>query len=306
MTTITAAMVRELRDSTGAGMMDCKKALAEVGGDMEAAVDWLRKNGLAAAAKKAGRVAAEGLIGVEAVGMCGTMVEVNAETDFVARNEAFRNFVEKVTHLAFEQCKKTDDISTLSYNEDRTVGEELTHLISIIGENMSIRRVAGLSVQQGVVTSYIHNMVTPHLGRIGVLVGIESAAKEEALQEIGKQIAMHVAAARPIALRSEDISADILQRERDVLTEQAKASGRPEAVIAKMIEGRMRKFYEENALLEQKFVINPDITIREFLVEKGKELGCEVALTAFERFELGEGIAKKEDNFAEEVASMAT
>lgn len=306
MTTITATMVRELRDSTGAGMMDCKKALAEVDGDMEAAVDWLRKNGLAAAAKKAGRVAAEGLVGVEAAGTRGTMVEVNAETDFVARNESFRHFVEKLTHLAFEQRTKVEDISTLAYSEDRTVGEELTHLISIIGENMSIRRVEEIFVQKGAVVSYIHNMVAPHLGRIGVLVGLESAAKEEALQEIGKQIAMHVAAARPMALRPEDITEDILHRERDILTEQSKSSGKPEAVIAKMVEGRMRKFYEENALLEQKFVMNPDVAIREFLAEKGKELGCEVTLVAFKRFELGEGIAKKEDNFAEEVASMAT
>ncbi|MFC7332084.1 translation elongation factor Ts [Rhodocista pekingensis] len=306
MAEISAALVKELREKTGAGMMDCKKALTETSGDMEAAVDWLRKKGLAAAAKKSGRVAAEGLVGVVAAPTAGACVEVNAETDFVARNETFQNFVAKVTELALTTG---DDVGTLQSQPfpgtGRTVAEELTHLVATIGENMTIRRAARLSVTQGIVSTYMHSSLVPNLGKIGVLVALESAGDQAKLQELGKQIAMHIAAARPEALDVADVDPSKLNRERDVLAEQARASGKPEEIVQKMVEGRVRKYYEEVVLLEQVFVVDGETKIRKVVENAAKTVGAPVALTGFVRFALGEGIEKTTSDFAAEVASMA-
>lgn len=306
MAEITAALVKELREKTGAGMMDCKKALTETDGDLEGAVDWLRKKGLAAAAKKAGRVAAEGLVGVATSGTVGTAVEVNAETDFVARNETFQNYVAKVTELALGTDGDIETVKALPFpGSSRTVGEELTHLVATIGENMALRRVAKLSVTQGVVANYVHNALTPGLGKIGVLVALESAGDAAKLEALGKQIAMHVAAARPEALDIGDVSTEALDRERDVLSDQARASGKSEEIIAKMVEGRIRKYYEEVVLLEQVFVIDGETKIRKVVENAGKDVGAPVKLTGFVRYALGEGIEKEQSDFAAEVASMA-
>jgi len=306
MAEITAALVKELREKTGAGMMDCKKALAETDGDLEGAVDWLRKKGLAAAAKKAGRVAAEGLVGVAAAGTAGAVVEVNAETDFVARNETFQGFVAKVTEIALTGTGDVESLKTQPFpGSGRNVGDELTHLVATIGENMNLRRSAKLSVTDGVVATYMHSALQPGLGKIGVLVALESTGDKEKLAELGKQIAMHVAAARPEALEIADVSTESLDRERNVLSEQARASGKPEEIIAKMVEGRIRKYYEEVVLLEQAFVIDPDKKIRKVVEEAAKTVGAPVKLTGFVRFALGEGIEKEASDFAAEVASMA-
>lgn len=306
MAEITAALVKELREKTGAGMMDCKKALSETNGDLEGAVDWLRKKGLAAAAKKAGRVAAEGLVGVTTSGTVGTAVEVNAETDFVARNETFQGYVAKVTELALGTDADVEALKAVAYpGTGRNVGEELTHLVATIGENMNLRRVAKLTVGQGVVSSYVHSALVPGLGKIGVLVALESAGDAAKLEALGKQIAMHVAAARPEALDVADVSTDALDRERNVLAEQARASGKPEEIIAKMVEGRIRKYYEEVVLLEQVFVIDGETKIRKVVENAAKDVGAPVKLTGFVRFALGEGIEKETTDFAAEVASMA-
>ncbi|MFM2044512.1 MAG: hypothetical protein RLY86_3088 [Pseudomonadota bacterium] len=306
MAEITAALVKDLREKTGAGMMDCKKALSESNGDLEAAVDWLRKKGLAAAAKKAGRVAAEGLVGVAASGTFGAAVEVNAETDFVARNETFQAFVSKVTELALGTDGTVDALKALAFpGSTRNVGDELTHLVATIGENMNLRRVAKLSVTDGVVATYMHGALVAGLGKIGVLVALESTGDKEKLAELGKQIAMHVAAARPEALEITDVSTDALDRERSVLSDQARASGKPEEIIAKMVEGRIRKYYEEVVLLEQAFVIDPDRKIRKVVEDAAKAVGAPVKLTGFVRFGLGEGIEKETTDFAAEVAAMA-
>ena len=305
MAEITAALVKDLREKTGAGMMDCKKALGETGGDMEAAVDWLRKKGLAAAAKKSGRVAAEGLVGVTSSGTSGAVVEINAETDFVARNEGFQAYVKAVTQLA----AGTGDIEALKGKPypgtGRTVADELTHLIATIGENMSIRRVKQLTVGSGVVATYMHSALTPGLGKIGVLVALESTGDQGKLQELGRQIAMHIAAARPEALDIADVDPTALNRERDVLADQARASGKPEEIIAKMVEGRLRKYYEEVVLLEQLYVIDGETKVRKVVEAAAKELGAPVKLAGFVRFALGEGIDKGTADFASEVASMA-
>jgi len=304
MAEITAALVKELREKTGAGMMDCKKALNETGGDIEAAVDWLRTKGLAAAAKKAGRAATEGLVGIAIDGGKGAVVEVNSETDFVARNDAFQDFVRTLASLSINADGNVEALKAADYpGTGRTVDGELTNLIATIGENMSLRRTASLAVANGVVAGYMHAAVGENLGKIGVLVGLESTADKDALEAFGRQIAMHIAAARPEALTVEDVDTEALNRERDVLTEQARASGKPENIIEKMVEGRLRKYYEEVVLLEQVFVIDGESKVAKAVEAKGKELGAPIKLTGFVRFNLGEGIEKEESDFAAEVAA---
>lgn len=301
---ISASMVKDLRDKTGAGMMDCKKALAETDGDVEAAVDWLRKKGLAAAAKKSGRVASDGLVAVVTDGKAGAAVEINAETDFVARNETFQAFVSEVAKIAL--ANEGDAAKTLAAaypGTERNVEEQLTHNIATIGENMSFRRAVSLSVEDGIVAGYVHSATAPGLGKIGVLVALESKGDTAKLEALGKQIAMHVAAARPEALKVEDVDSSNLDRERAVLVEQAKASGKPDNIIEKMVEGRIRKYYEEVVLLEQVFVVDGENRVKKVVEDAAKDVGAPVALTVFVRYELGEGIEKKEEDFAAEVAA---
>ena len=302
MAEITAALVKELRDKTGAGMMDCKKALTESAGEMDDAVDWLRKNGLAAAAKKAGRVAAEGLVAVATEGARGALVEINAETDFVGRNADFQSFVSEVAKIALDTDGPADALGEAPMGEG-TVASQLTDLIARIGENMSLRRVERLSVGSGTVGSYTHNNVAPGLGRIGVLVGVESTNSSERLGQFARQLAMHVAAASPQWTSVEGVDPASLERERSVLTEQARASGRPENIIEKMVEGRLRKFYEESVLLEQTFVIDGESKVSKAVEDLAREVGAPVSVTGFQRFALGEGIEKKEEDFAAEVAA---
>ncbi len=307
MADISATAVKELREKTGAGMMDCKKALTEAGGDMEAAIDWLRKKGLSAAARKAGRVAAEGLVAVSASGNRGTAVEVNAETDFVGRNEQFQGFVRNVGEAAQDAGGDLERLKAAAYpGTGRTVQEELAHLIATIGENMNIRRARQITAGEGVVAAYTHNAVAPNLGKIGVLVALESKAGPEKLQDLGRKLAMHVAAARPEFLSIESVDTGALERERAVATEQARQSGKPEAVIPRIVEGRIRKYYEETVLLEQAFVMDPGSRVRQVLEKAGAELGAPVVLSGFVRFQLGEGIEKDNgDDFAAEVAKLA-
>lgn len=306
MAEITAALVKELREKTGAGMMDCKKALAETAGDLEGAIDWLRKKGLAAAAKKAGRVAAEGLVAVAAAGSKAAVVELNAETDFVARNDGFQEFVKGVADVALSVGGDLEQLKVAAYQDTgRNVTEQVTHMIATIGENMNLRRSVGLSVNSGVVATYIHSAITAGLGKIGVLVALESEGDAARLEEVGKQIAMHVAAANPQFLNRDAVDTAALDRERAVLVDQARASGRPEEIIEKMVEGRLRKYYEEVCLLEQVFVIDGESKISKVVENLAKELGKPVALTGFVRFALGEGIEKEENDFAAEVAAAA-
>ncbi len=303
MAEITAALVKELREKTGVGMMDCKKALAETGGDLEAAVDWLRAKGLSKAAKKADRVAAEGLVGVAVSGTTGAVVEVNAETDFVARNDQFQAAARTITGLALG----IDSVEALATapvaGTEGTVNDLLTNLIATIGENMTLRRMAKVSVNQGVVASYIHTQIADGLGRIGVLVGVEGTGDAATLTDIGRKVAMHVAATGPLALNVDQLDPTVVDRERAVLTEQARESGKPDSVIEKMIEGRIRKFYEEVVLLKQPFVMNPDQTVEAFVAEAGKAVGG-ATVTGFALFKLGEGIQKESSDFAAEVAAM--
>jgi elongation factor Ts len=300
MAEVTASMVRDLREATGAGMMDCKKALVETGGDIEAAIDWLRKKGLSAAAKKSGRVAAEGLVGVASGPHVAAMVEVNAETDFVARNENFQNFVAEVAGLALSVGDDVEALKAATYpGTQHSTQEELTKLIATIGENMTIRRASVLRVSKGTVATYMHNSVKPGLGKIGVLVALEGENEMQVMETLGRQIGMHVAATRPAALDVTAVEPSALEREKAVLTEQAKASGKPPAVIEKMVEGRIRKFYEEVVLLEQVWVHDGESRVKA-VVEK---LGLK--LTGFTRFQLGEGIEKQVSDFAAEVAATA-
>jgi elongation factor Ts len=305
MAEITAASVKELRERTGAGMMDCKKALAENNGDMEASVDWLRAKGLAAAAKKAGRTAAEGLVGVAVDGTKGAVVEVNSETDFVAKNEQFQDFVRNVATLALQANGDVEALKSAAYPAGGTVEEKLTDNIATIGENQSLRRSALLQVNEGVVVSYVHNAVAPGMGKIGVLVALESAASAETLQTLGKQIAMHIAAANPLALDADGLDAAMLERERAIAIEKAKESGKPENIVEKMVEGSMAKFRKENALLSQLFVMDNKTPVSEVVAGAAKEAGSPIVLKAFERFQLGEGIEKAESDFAAEVAAAA-
>jgi len=304
MAEITAALVKELRETSGAGMMDCKRALTETAGNLQDAVDWLRKKGLAAAAKKAGRVAAEGLIGAATSGTSGAMVEVNSETDFVARNESFQRFVGEVAGLALAAANLDELRARTVPGESKSVAEKLTQLIGTIGENLTLRRMATLSVKQGLVCSYVHNAAAPGLGKIGVLVGLESAADPGKLAGFGRQLAMHVAAANPASLSIAAVDPAALERERGVLTEQTRASGRPEEIIAKMVEGRLRKFYEEVVLLEQIFVIDGETRISKVVEAAAKEAGAPIKIAAFARFALGEGIDKGASDFAADVAAQ--
>jgi elongation factor Ts len=300
MAEITAALVKELREKTGAGMMDCKKALGETSGDVEAAIDWLRKKGLAAAAKKSGRAAAEGLVGVAAGAQVAAMVEVNAETDFVARNEQFQGFVETVARMALEVGDDVEALKAAPYPAgDRSVAEELTHLIATIGENMTIRRAIRITVPSGVVASYMHQALKPGLGRIGVLVGVEAPSESEALEMLGRQVGMHVAATRPEALDVDALDPSLLEREKAVLIEQARASGKPEAILEKMVEGRIRKYYEEVVLLEQVWVHDGESRVKAVVQKAG------ATLTGFARYQLGEGVEKETSDFAAEVAAAA-
>ena len=306
MTAITASLVKALRNKTGAGMMDCKKALAETGGDMERAVDWLRAKGLAAAARKAGRTAAEGLIGAVAEGVSGALVEINSETDFVARNADFQRFVAAAAQAARAAGGDAEALKDAAFpGSGRTVSGELTELVGRIGENLVLRRCVALSVERGLVSSYVHNAAAPGMGKIGVLVALRSDAAPAALAAIGKQLAMQVAASRPLAVSRESVDADALARERAVLSDQARQSGRPDHVIEKMVEGRLRKWYEETVLPDQLFVIDGKSRVRDAVAAAAKEAGAPIEIAAFARFEIGEGIEKREADFAAEVAAQA-
>ena len=306
MAEITAGMVKSLRDKTGAGMMDCKTALAESNGEMEAAIDWLRAKGLSKAAKKADRVAAEGLIGVASAAKAGALVEVNSETDFVARNAEFQKTVGEIAKLALKAGGDLEKLSAMPYPKKKmAVSDHLKELIGTIGENMSLRRTAALKVEDGVVATYIHNQATPGMGKIGVLVALESAGDKDKLNEIGRQVAMHIAATNPLALKDEDIDPETVERERAIFAEQAKESGKPEKVVKQMIEGRIKKFYQEVVLLKQAFVINPDLTVEKAVTEAGKAVGAPITIAAFVRYELGEGIKVDKGDFAAEVAAAA-
>ncbi|HIJ83711.1 MAG TPA: elongation factor Ts [Magnetococcales bacterium] len=299
---VSANLVKELREKTGVGMMDCKKALAETGGDLEAAVDWLRKKGLSSAAKKAGRVAAEGKVVAAASATMGILLEVNSETDFAAKNDKFIAFAQTAAELAL--AEKVRDIDVLTKrpfpNTGRTVGEELTHQIATIGENMNLRRLASIDVAKGCVASYIHMQ-----GKIGVLVGVEADGDAEKLAELGRKLAMHVAASAPPYLDRESVSKEDLQRERSVLSEQARASGKPDNIIEKMVEGRLSKFYAENCLMEQQFIMDPDLKVGKLVEQTAKQLKTQIRIVGFERFVLGDGLQKREDDFACEVAKAA-
>jgi elongation factor Ts len=301
---VTAALVKELREKSGAGMMDCKKALAETNGDMDAAVDWLRTKGLAAAAKKSGRVAAEGLVAIAVAGKKGAVIELNAETDFVSRNSEFQGFASTLADLALG----VDDLDALKAVDfpgtGRIVADELTQKIATIGENMSLRRMQAVSVNNGSVVSYVHNATADGLGRIGVLVALESTADTGVLEPLGKQIAMHIAATSPASLSVQDLDPEAVARERDVLIEQAKASGKPQEIAEKMVEGRMKKYYQEVVLLEQTSVIDGESRIADVIAKAGKDAGADIALTAFVRFNLGEGIERESSDFAAEVAAQ--
>ena len=300
MAEVTAALVKDLRDRTGAGFSDCKKALVETAGDMEAAIDWLRKKGLSAAAKKSGRVAAEGLIGIASKPARAAMVEVNAETDFVGRNEAFQAYVQAVANIALDVGDDVEAIRAAPYpGTGRTAAEELTHLVATIGENMNIRRAKVLKVSQGVVATYMHGALKPGLGKIGVLVAVEGASETSALEMLGRQIGMHVAATRPEALDTSSVDPAALERERVVLSEQARESGKPEVIIEKMVEGRIRKYYEEVVLLEQVWVHDGESRVKAVVKKAG------ATLAGFARFHLGEGIEKETGDFAAEVAAAA-
>jgi elongation factor Ts len=305
--TITATMVKDLREKTGAGMMDCKAALNETAGDLEAAVDWLRTKGLAKAAKKAGRVAAEGLIGIAAEAKQAVLVEVNSETDFVARNKKFQELVSAIAAAALKVKGDLDKLAAAKYGSGKeTVAETVKQMIGSIGENMSLRRAAHLVASKGVVASYMHNTIAPGLGKIGVIVALESTGDAEKLQTFGRQVAMHIAAANPQSVDVENLDKAVIERERAVLTEQAKESGKPAPVIEKMVEGRLRKFYEEVVLLAQPFVHDPETTVAKALADTEKAAGAPIKITGFYRFALGEGIDRPDSDFAAEVAAAAS
>jgi elongation factor Ts len=305
MTNITAGMVKDLREKTGAGMMDCKTALSETKGDIETAVDWLRKKGLAKAAKKAGRTAADGLIGIATKGGHGAIVEVNSETDFVARGDEFQNFVRKAAQQALQAEGNLERLLVSEMEGKASIADVLAALVGKVGENMSVRRAAALSVGAGVVASYIHNAVAPDLGKIGVLVALESTGNSAKLAALGKQLAMHVAAANPLSLSVETLAADVVARERAIYADQARQSGKAENVIEKMIEGRMRKFYEESVLLSQVFVVDGETPVGKVVENAAKELGAPVRVAGFVRFAVGEGIDKPTTDFAAEVKATA-
>ncbi len=307
MSNITASMVKELREIAGAGMMDCKTALSESNGDMDAAVDWLRTKGLAKAAKKAGRVAADGLVGVASSGLSGALVEVNTETDFVARNEAFQAMVVDISQVALDAQNHEDLLAADYPDASKSVKNHVMEMIAVIGENMNVRRSARLSVSHGVVASYVHNQVADGLGKIGVLVALESSGDGDQLDALGRQLAMHVAATSPLAAHVEDLDQGDIEHERAVLIAEARQSGKPDEIIEKMVEGRLRKFYEEVVLTSQVFVIDGETRISKVLENAGKQVGGEIALKGFVRFELGQGIDKGEEaNFATEVTAAVS
>lgn len=306
MTQPTAEQIKNLRETTGAGMLDCRKALAENGGDMEAAIDWLRKKGLSAAAKKSGRVAAEGVVALAVEGTKGAIIELNSETDFVARNEQFQQLAATIAETAVRHSiGDVEELKNTATRYGKTVAEGISWAIANIGENMNLRRAAILGVTNGVVSSYIHNAVAPGMGKIGVLVGLESTGNLDKLEALGKQIAMHIAAARPEALSTADVDAAKLDRERAVYREQAQASGKPAEVIEKMVEGRVRKYYEEVVLLEQMFVIDGKTKVSQVAASAAKDIGAPVTVTGFISYRLGEGIEKQQSDFAAEVAAAA-
>ncbi|MFN3944484.1 MAG: translation elongation factor Ts [Allosphingosinicella sp.] len=305
MAEITAATVKELRERTGAGMMDCKKALNETNGDMEAAIDWLRTKGLAAAAKKAGRTAAEGLVGVAVAGNRGAVVEVNSETDFVAKNEQFQEFVRTAAELALNGAGTVENLLAAEWPTGGTVEEKLTGNIATIGENQSLRRTAVLQVNDGVVVSYVHNAVGTGLGKIGVLVALESSGDKGALEQLGKQLAMHIAAANPQALTGDELDPATIERERAIASEKASESGKPADIVAKMVDGAIAKFRKENALMSQLFVMDNKTKIEDVVKAAAKDAGADISLNAYVRFQLGEGIEKKESDFAAEVAAAS-
>jgi elongation factor Ts len=306
MAEITAALVKELREKSGAGMMDCKKALTENAGDLEAAADWLRAKGISKAAKKADRIAAEGLIAVatrdEGAGEIGAVIEFNAETDFVARNDQFQAAARKVAQAALG-AEGVDAIVAATH-EGEVIGDMITNMIASIGENMMVRRAARFQVSEGAVATYVHNAIAPDLGRIGVLVALQSGGDKAKLKELGRKIAMHVAATSPLSLSTDDLDPAAVERERAIFAEQAAASGKPPQVVEKMVEGRIRKFFEEVVLLKQAFVKNPDLTIEQLVAQAAKDLGSPVTIKGFTRLALGEGVEKKTDDFAAEVAAL--
>jgi len=306
MAEITAALVKELRDKMGVGMMDAKKALVEVDGDLDAAIDFLRSKGVAKAEKKSSRTAAEGLIGLAIEDGKGVVVELNSETDFVARNDEFQSFVSKVTEIALDSAGTVETVAAADFGDGKTVEAALIDKIVTIGENMSLRRVAKLELAEGgVVSGYMHNSVATNLGKIGVLVALESDGNQGKLDALGKQIAMHIAAAFPHCLGRDDADQTAVQREKDIIAEQARESGKPEEIIEKMVEGRMRKYFEEICLFEQTFVIDGETKISKILEDAAKDVGGEVKISGFVRFQLGEGIEKEVEDFAAEVAAVA-
>jgi len=304
---ISASQVKQLREMSGAGMMDCKTALGETGGDMEAAIDWLRKKGIAKADKKAGRTAAEGLIGIVSTPGKAAMVEVNSETDFVARNGEFQNLVANIAKAALDKGSSVETLGAAPFPAgEKNVADTLKDAIGTIGENMTLRRVASLQVEAGVVASYIHNAAADGLGKLGVLVAIETQGDKEAALAFGRQVAMHIAATNPLALTAEQVDGAAIEREKAIFSEQARQSGKPENIIEKMVEGRMRKFFEEVVLLSQPFVMNPDLSVAAALKEAEKAIGAPAKIISYIRFALGEGIEKEESDFAAEVAAVAS
>jgi elongation factor Ts len=302
----TAADVKNLRERTGAGMMDCKKALDEAAGDFEAAVDALRAKGLAAAAKKSSRTAAEGLVGLAVNGTAGIAVEVNSETDFVAKNEQFQDFVRKATQVALDgSITEVEALKAAAYPDGETVGDKLTSNVATIGENQQLRRIKLVKVGAGLVVPYMHNAAAPNLGKIGVLVALESDAAADVLEPLGKQIAMHIAAAFPLALNADDLDAELISRERKIAAEKAAESGKPAEVQAKMVDGAVAKYAKENALLSQLFVMDNKNTVQQVVDAAAKAAGAKIALVDYVRFQLGEGIEKEESDFAAEVAAAA-
>lgn len=305
MAEITAALVKQLRDKTGAGMMDAKKALVENNGDIEASADWLREKGILKAAKKADRIAAEGLIGLASSGTAAALVEVNSETDFVAKNVEFQAAVREIAGAAL--ANGGDPAKTLhaTSSQGNTMGEMLVGLVAKIGENMSLRRATSLSVSDGVVATYLHNVAADGMGKIGVLVALESTGDKSRLMDIGRKVAMHVASAKPLAATTAELDPAVVEKEKQILTAQAAESGKPANVVEKMVEGRIRKFYQESVLVEQAFVMDPDVTVGAYIEKAGKEMGASVKLKGFARYEVGEGIEKAASDFAAEVASFA-
>jgi elongation factor Ts len=305
MAEVTAALVKDLREKSGAGMMDCKKALVENDGDVELAIDWLRTKGLSKAAKKADRIAAEGLVAMAVSDNVGAMIELNAETDFVARNVLFQGAAKSIAQAALTVGADVEALNAAKTAEGEVVTDMLANLIATIGENMVLRRAARFEVSKGAVASYVHNATAPDLGRIGVLVAVESEGDEAALRELGRKIAMHVAATQPLSLSTDDLDPEAVERERAIFTEQALESGKPAGVVEKMVEGRIRKFFEEVVLLKQAFVMNPDLTVEQLVAETAKTLGTPVVIKGFARLALGEGIEKKTEDFAAEVAAVS-